>query len=186
MPDCPNGHEVAEGQSFCGQCGERVAAECPNGHPVEPGARFCTECGAAMGAEDDAETQGGRVPRWAMITAAGVAALVIIAIVAVLLLDDDDSADQSASTTSIVTTTTESTTTTQTTTTTVPLAAEGEFALNADGVGVATFGEDGDTVVQQLVEILGPPDGERTEQCSAASASSITAGSSPTSRVPSR
>lgn len=70
MAECPNGHEAAEGQHFCGRCGAPVRGEsgpttveppqahahdegglrrCPNGHEVEHEDIECEICGYSLG-----------------------------------------------------------------------------------------------------------------------------------------
>ena len=54
MVTCLNGHENAESNHFCGECGAALPVTCPNGHQSPPRNQFCGECGA--------EIRGG-VPR---------------------------------------------------------------------------------------------------------------------------
>jgi class 3 adenylate cyclase/tetratricopeptide (TPR) repeat protein len=43
------GHQNAEGQKFCGECGTPLQASCPScGHVNAPGQKFCGECGTAL------------------------------------------------------------------------------------------------------------------------------------------
>ena len=47
---CPScGHENAEGQKFCGECGSALQAGCPScGAENPPGQKFCGECGTPL------------------------------------------------------------------------------------------------------------------------------------------
>ena len=47
---CPScGHENAEGQKFCGECGSALQAGCPScGAENPPGQRFCGQCGTPL------------------------------------------------------------------------------------------------------------------------------------------
>jgi peptidylprolyl isomerase len=55
---CVNGHQIAEGNQFCTECGSEAApgadSVCENGHPVQAGNLFCPTCGSAIASPEPA------------------------------------------------------------------------------------------------------------------------------------
>lgn len=49
MAKCRNGHDVPDGQHYCGDCGVAVMVVCPDGHENPADNGFCFDCGSPIG-----------------------------------------------------------------------------------------------------------------------------------------
>jgi Domain of unknown function (DUF4352) len=96
MATCANGHENAEGQKFCGECGEPIPEQAPAvAEPLAPGAAAVP--GQAATHEEEAPAGSGAagltltVPKWLTVRrnqfiAGGAAAAVVLVVVLILVI----------------------------------------------------------------------------------------------------
>ncbi len=98
MSICPNGHEILDGDEYCGTCGSPALQlpgatpspqHCSNGHENPPDHSFCGRCGLPLdgpeAADPTTDTTQGRGSRRRAITVLGLLATVL-AVVGVIAL----------------------------------------------------------------------------------------------------